>query len=319
MRDRLRTRINHVKTYGKWQETIQAHINEAYSPPRVTRMSERMGMIPGFSLDLTTKDDKGEPWDFTKPEKRYKAMQWVKQKAALLLIVSPMCGPFSQLQSVNYSRMSDQEVRKKVTEGMMHLKFAMQLCRIQERSGLYFLFEHPRGASSWRTETMADMVTRKGTYTVRGDMCQFGMRQKEAGEWKPVMKPTRFMTNSREIAKILQKRCDGSHDHISLDGGRAKLAQVYPDELCRKICRGLMNQLEQDGRIRQGQKGIGAAEIDKPARMKKNEIENDLIHIGQAVCQNCKWIGIPDLPGFCPDCECRNRIQWRYPTKTTRK
>ncbi len=90
VKDRLRAQINQVKAYGKWQNEIQAHINEAYSPPRVTKMAERVGMISGFALDLTTNDEKGEPWDFTKPEKRYKAMQWVKQKAALLLIVSPM-------------------------------------------------------------------------------------------------------------------------------------------------------------------------------------------------------------------------------------
>ena len=144
-------------------------------------MAERLGMIPGFALDLTTKDGKGESWDFTKPEKRYKAMQWVKQKAALLLIVSPMCGPFSQMQTANFTRMSDEEIRQKVSEGMGHLKFAMQLCRIQERSGLYFLFEHPRGASSWKTKTVLEMAKRPGTYTVRGDMCQFGMKQQEKG------------------------------------------------------------------------------------------------------------------------------------------
>ncbi len=176
VKDKLRTQINSIKAYGKWQNEIQAHINEAYSPPRVTTMAERLGMVPGFALDLTTKDEKGEPWDFSKPEKRYKAMQWVKQKTALLLIVSPMCGPLSQLQAANYKRMSDEEVKQNISQGMEHLKFAMQLCRIQEMSGLYFLFEHPRGASSWKTKTILDMARRSGTYTVRGDMCQFGMR-----------------------------------------------------------------------------------------------------------------------------------------------
>ena len=32
-------------------------------------------------------------------------------------------------------------------------------------------------------------------------------------------------------------KCDGSHEHQQLIGGRAKKAEVYPDELCRAICR----------------------------------------------------------------------------------
>ncbi len=166
-------------------------------------MSERMGLIPGFALDLTTTDEKGEPWDFTKPEKRYKAMQWVKQKAGLLLVVSPMCGPFSQMQAVNYKRIDEKDIKRKLEDAMEHIKFAMQLCRIQERSGLYFLFEHPRNASSWKTSSVIEMARKCGTYTVRGDMCQFGLTHEERGVSEPVMKPTRFMTNSREIAKQL--------------------------------------------------------------------------------------------------------------------
>ncbi len=135
------------------------------------------------------------------------------------------------------------------------------------------------------------------------------------GEWKPVMKPTRFMTNSREIARKLQKQCDGSHEHVPLEGGRAKMAQVYPDELCRKICHGLMMQLEQDGRVRQGQTGIGSPEIDKPARIRKSELNSDMGDLGHAICRKCQWSGIPDLPGFCPDCGCRNTIDWKRPQK----
>ena len=53
------------------------------------------------------------------------------------------------------------------------------------------------------------------------------------------MKPTKFMPNSWYIIQELDKRCDGGHSHQPLVGGRAKeAAQVYPDGLCRAICRG---------------------------------------------------------------------------------
>ena len=49
---------------------VQAHVTEIYSPPRVTAIAERLRLIPGLALDLTTIDpDDGEPWNFDIPEK----------------------------------------------------------------------------------------------------------------------------------------------------------------------------------------------------------------------------------------------------------
>ena len=42
--------------YWRYQSIISFHITEVYSPPRVTRESERWGLIPGMAMDLTTND-----------------------------------------------------------------------------------------------------------------------------------------------------------------------------------------------------------------------------------------------------------------------
>ena len=49
------------------------------------------------------------------------------------------------------------------------------------------------------------------------------------------------MTNSGPLARELNKRCDRTHEHQPLVGGRAASAARYPDGLCRAICKGLMN------------------------------------------------------------------------------
>lgn len=78
--------------------TVREHVMELYSPPRVTRILDRMGLIPGMALDLTTVDpEDGEPWDFNVPEKAVKAEAMVRSKRALLIIGSPMCTAFSSL------------------------------------------------------------------------------------------------------------------------------------------------------------------------------------------------------------------------------
>ena len=67
--------------------------------------------MPGMALDLTVNDVDGMPWDFNVEEKRNKARQMVYEKRALLLIGSPMCSAFSQLQSINFSRMSKADIK----------------------------------------------------------------------------------------------------------------------------------------------------------------------------------------------------------------
>ena len=64
------------------------------------------------------------------------------------------------------------------------------------------------------------------------------------------------MTNAVRTARQLATGCPGNHRHIHLIRGRAKAAEVYPDELCKAIVRGLMEQMRQDGRI--GAEGIGS-------------------------------------------------------------
>ena len=60
----------------------------------------------------------------------------------------------------------------------------------------------------------------------------------------PAKKTTRFMSNAELLLQELSKRCGGKHQHQQLLDGRAKAAAVYPEGLCRAICKGLVRQLE---------------------------------------------------------------------------
>ena len=58
------------------------------------------------------------------------------------------------------------------------------------------------------------------------------------------------MTNAPVIAARLRRRCSKNHGHIHLMNGRAKHAQVYPEELCVEVIKGFIDQMRFDGRIR---------------------------------------------------------------------
>jgi len=66
--------------------------------------------------------------------------------------------------------------------GITHLNFAMELCEIQRQSGLYFLVEHPAGASSWSVHKVQTMLRKYDVHAYEGDMCQFNMKQTVQGE-----------------------------------------------------------------------------------------------------------------------------------------
>ena len=100
---------------------------------------------------------------------------------------------------------------------------------------------------------MMKILKMKDVSTVVGDQCQFGLETiGPAGASAPARKRTRFMSNSNEILKELGRLCPGDHVHQHLVSGRAERAAVYPEGLCRAICRGLVRQMEvQRGQVLQ--------------------------------------------------------------------
>ena len=126
------------------------------------------------------------------------------------------------------------------------MEFCCKIYKLQMRAGRYFVHEHPLSATSWKTERMLDMRHRPGVYTAEAHMCAFGMMSKDKHGPGYAMKPTRFLTNSVAMMKALSRRCPGHHRHVHLMEGRARAAAIYPQKLCRAVCRATMEQAKMD-------------------------------------------------------------------------
>ena len=50
-------------------------------------------------------------------------MKMLDEDQPLMLIGSPKCGLFSAWQNVNYSKLSEEETRVKVLDGLLHWRF----------------------------------------------------------------------------------------------------------------------------------------------------------------------------------------------------
>lgn len=146
--------------------------------------------------------------------------------------------------------MTETPVRDKIPYTNRHLEFTMLLVRQQRTQGLYFLFDHPKTASSWQHPLVKQVQSLEGVITVECDLCAHGMDITHLGELWYAKKPTRFLTDSPYVAQRLRKSCPGDHSHINLyKTGKSKLTPVYPETLCRNIIKGLMMQMQQDGRV----------------------------------------------------------------------
>ena len=66
----------------------------------------------------------------------------------LFLVACPMSGPFGGINKFNYAKMSEDEIRDKLQNGMLHMSFALTMYLQQFLVGRLFMFEHPAGASS---------------------------------------------------------------------------------------------------------------------------------------------------------------------------
>ena len=92
---------------------LRANIDvaEFYSPERVTKVAQTMGLKVGWSLDLTTQDSDGRAWNFNDKEMRNRAIRRVLIDKPLLLIGSPMCIVYSVMNAASHAIMSPEEVK----------------------------------------------------------------------------------------------------------------------------------------------------------------------------------------------------------------
>ena len=181
-----------------------------------------------------------------------------------------------------------------IRDGTRHLEFCAKLYRIQMEQGLYFIHEHPAHAKSWQNPEINKLVRDYRVKTVVGNMCMFGMTQEAEGSSGLVKKDTRFMTNAIMIAERLNRVCDKTHSHVPLIGGRAKKAQIYPEDLCAQMLRGLIDQLRYDGRLRDTAIGcVFAVEEGETEIMFWDEISGEPLDRKSDPCQSRRDSGVP--------------------------
>ena len=240
---------------------------EVYSPPRVNPMLKHMpglGVVPGLSIDLTTRNERGEFWDLSLPEHQEMELKAVRTMKPVLLIGSPPCGPWSVLQHLHDPHGTPEEIENRMASARVHIQFCIKLYKTQVEAGNWFLHEHPWSAESWQEVEMMELLGMPGVAVVRGDQCQQGMGTWIEGEWRSIRKPTGWMSNCPELLHELGKICGGSGGVCDMTGKfhtpcirrAAAEAAVYPLRLCRRILSRIRAALRRTRKLEQGIVGL---------------------------------------------------------------
>ena len=229
---------------------------ELYSQPRIAQeaaMSKHSGvkLSPGWSLDLTRNDPLTDrPWDLSNHASRERVRQLVNTTKPMMIIGSPPCTAFSLLQGLSRHKRDAKIVQQEMDQAIGHLKFCIEIYRIQMKAGRLFMHEHPHSASSWKMKEVLEIMAMSGVGTVTIDMCAFGMVAVDQDGEAPAKKTTSVMSNSPEVLKSVSRKCangdpsrrDEHHRHVQLVGGKAKACQIYPRDFCRAVCQGVASE-----------------------------------------------------------------------------
>lgn len=164
-------------------------VSEIYSPPRVIRFAKQYGLVGGWSLDLTTHDEHGRQWDFSKEEMRNRAMEKINKDELTLVIGSPVCTNFSPMVNANWGNLKEEEKHKRISDARVHLNFCIEVYKAQHKAGRYFLHEHPLAATSWQEPGIMVLENSEGVIRTKVHMCRFGMTQHTNEGYKFVKKP----------------------------------------------------------------------------------------------------------------------------------
>ena len=198
----------------------------------------------------------GRTWDLSDPEVQQKARKLFYKSKPSLLVASPPCTLFSQMQYLS-GGVKDIDAWNRA---VAMLEFAVEMCVRQAKAGRIFVFEHPAYATSWKLPCLERLQALPGSRTEILHMCRFGMRLRDKQGEGLVFKPTRLCTNSEAIGDAVGKKCLGGHRHVHLESGRPRLAQEYPPALCDAILDGL--EVELQLRVQEGGRLYGVHQYE---------------------------------------------------------
>ena len=111
--------------------------------------------------------------------------------------------------------------------------------------GARVFVEWPRRCAYWKNDRVVKFLSRYGFVFTDFDGCMFGLvatRGRDAG--MPIQKPWRIACSPNScLPSMLNRRCDGSHDHTPCAGQNTLLTQGYTPEIAQLVHQSIVRDI----------------------------------------------------------------------------
>ena len=166
--------------------------------------------------------------DLTNPYTVRKVLEYIKMVRPLVVVMAPVCTPYSPLGRMNQIINQDAWRRSlRIAEPIA--KLCGEIALIQLGGSRHYLVEQPTGSTLFKVAPWPTVVRDRRSLSIAFDQCQVGQ---SAGGY-PAKKSTELVASSQELLKpFVGRTCPGIHQHQVLTGRAASQAQKWPKEMC---------------------------------------------------------------------------------------
>ena len=182
---------------------------------------------------------------------RHMVMEIIREQAPDVILMTPVCGPWSNMQNIQQDQ---QKVGEKRRRYLPTVEFVASIARYQLKHRRYFIIENPQTSRIWYLKCMQQVFSDPSVTGGDFHFCAYGLKDPESGLRS--LKPTILMhCLPPEVMRPIFRRCKNfsssvKHEHQTLEGNagtfgsRTKLAQVYPYQFCQDFAHILLRHLQ---------------------------------------------------------------------------
>ena len=146
-------------------------------------------------------------------------MEIIREQAPDVILMAPVCGPWSNMRSIQQDQQRVWEKRKRY---LPIVEFVASIARYQLKHGRYFIIENPQTPKMWHLNCMQQLFSDPSVTWGDFRFCAYGLKDPESGLRR--LKPTSLThcLPSEEMRPIFRK-CKNStssvkHEHQPLEG-----------------------------------------------------------------------------------------------------
>ena len=218
------------------------HVLEIFAgSARFSQCCALSGLKVGTPVDIRT------GFDVMTSKGRRMVMEIIREQAPDVILVAPVCGPWSNMLNIQQDQ---QKVGEKRGRYLPMVEFVASIARYQLKHRRYFIIENPQTSRIWYLKCMQQLFSDPSVTWGDFHFCAYGLKDPESGLRS--LKPTSLPP---EVMRPIFRRCKNfsssvKHEHQPLEGNAGTFGsglnwhRVYPYQFCQDLAHTLLRHLQ---------------------------------------------------------------------------